>query len=99
MIEMGHTRLRGARRSALLALSLVVVGAIGAAYWYWTQGPSPAHAARSPATAGVPVSIALAARQDVPIYLFGLGTVQASFTIGIHSQVDGKLQEVLFTEG
>ena len=45
------------------------------------------------------MSIALAARQDVPIYLFGLGTVQASFTIGIHSQVDGKLQEVLFTEG
>ena len=29
----------------------------------------------------------------------GLGTVQASFTIAIHSQVDGKLQEVLFTEG
>jgi multidrug efflux system membrane fusion protein len=38
-------------------------------------------------------------RQDVPIYLTGLGTVQASFTVGIHSQVDGKLQEVLFTEG
>src|ERR1700732_1761488 len=96
---MGHTRLPGARRSGLLALSLGVVGEIGAAYLYWTQGPSPAHAARSPATAGVPVSIALAARQDVPIYLFGLGTVQASFTIGVHSQVDGKLQEVLFTEG
>jgi multidrug efflux system membrane fusion protein len=31
--------------------------------------------------------------------LTGLGTVQASFTVGIHSQVDGKLQEVLFTEG
>ena len=45
------------------------------------------------------MSIAVAARQDVPIYLSGLGTVQASFTIGIHSQVDGKLQEVLFTEG
>jgi pyruvate/2-oxoglutarate dehydrogenase complex dihydrolipoamide acyltransferase (E2) component len=25
--------------------------------------------------------------------------VQASFTVAIHSQVDGKLQEVLFTEG
>jgi len=47
----------------------------------------------------VPVSIAIVSRQDVPIYLTGLGTVQASFTVGIHSQVDGKLQEVLFTEG
>ena len=45
------------------------------------------------------MSIAVAARRNVPIYLSGLGTVQASFTIGIHSQVDGKLQEVLFTEG
>jgi membrane fusion protein, multidrug efflux system len=45
------------------------------------------------------VSVAAVARQDIPIYLSGLGTVQASFTVGIHSQVDGKLQDVLFTEG
>ena len=47
----------------------------------------------------MPVSVAIVGRQDVPIYLNGLGTVQASFTVGIHSQVDGKLQEVLITEG
>jgi multidrug efflux system membrane fusion protein len=35
----------------------------------------------------------------VPIHLTGLGTVQALFTVGIHAQVDGKLQEVLFKEG
>jgi multidrug efflux system membrane fusion protein len=35
----------------------------------------------------------------VPIYLTGLGTVQALFTVGIHAQVDGKLQEVFFKEG
>jgi multidrug efflux system membrane fusion protein len=45
------------------------------------------------------VSVAIVGRQDVPTYVTGLGTVQASFTVGIHSQVDGKLQEVLFTEG
>jgi len=45
------------------------------------------------------VSVAAVVRQDVPLYLSGLGTVQASFTVGIHPQVDGKLQEVLFTEG
>jgi multidrug efflux system membrane fusion protein len=47
----------------------------------------------------MPVRVAIVGQQDVPIYLNGLGTVQASFTVGIHSQVDGKLQEVLFTEG
>jgi multidrug efflux system membrane fusion protein len=72
--------------------------AAGSAYWYWSQGPNPAHAAR-PSRASVPVSIAAASRQDVPIYLTGLGTVQALFTVGIHSQVDGKLQDVLFKEG
>src|SRR6266851_1938337 len=56
-------------------------------------------AAQPPARAGVPVNIAAVVRQDVPIYASGLGTVQASFTVGIHPQVDGKLQEVLFTEG
>jgi multidrug efflux system membrane fusion protein len=66
-------------------------------YWYWSQGPDPAHAARS--RAAVPVSIATASRADVPIYLTGLGTVQALYTVAIHAQVDGKLQEVFFKEG
>ena len=80
-------------------VTCLAIVATGAAYWYWTQGPSPARAARPSASAGVPVRVAIVGRQDVPIYLNGLGTVQASFTVGIHSQVDGKLQEVLFTEG
>jgi multidrug efflux system membrane fusion protein len=47
----------------------------------------------------VPVSVVVVGKQDMPIYLTGLGTAQASFTVGIHSQVDGKLQEVRFIEG
>jgi membrane fusion protein, multidrug efflux system len=47
----------------------------------------------------VPVSIAEAIRRDVPIYLTGLGTVQAFNTTAIHTQVDGKLQSVKFIEG
>jgi len=99
VVAMGHTRFGSRRRVALGALCLTIVVVAAGVYWYATQGPSPAHAARSPAALGVPVSIAVAAQQDVPIYLTGLGTVQASFTVGIHSQVDGKLQEVFFTEG
>jgi len=67
-------------------------------YWYFAQGPDPAHAAR-PARPAVPVSVTIASRQDVPIYLTGLGTAQALFTVGIHAQVDGKLQDVFFKEG
>jgi membrane fusion protein, multidrug efflux system len=86
------------RRVVLIAACGAAFVIIGSIYWYWTQGPDPAHAARSARTA-VPVSIATASRQDVAIYLTGLGTVKALFTVGIHAQVDGKLQDVLFKEG
>jgi multidrug efflux system membrane fusion protein len=85
------------RRGKLLAAGVVVFAVGGLAYWYWSQGPDPARAARTRAV--VPVSIATASRQDVPIYLTGLGTVQALYTVAIHAQVDGKLQDVFFKEG
>jgi len=86
------------RRVVVIAICAVGLVLVGSAYWYWTQGPDPAHAARA-ARPSIPVSVASASRQDVPIYLTGLGTVQALFTVGIHAQVDGKLQDVLFKEG
>ena len=86
------------RRTALIAASVAGFAVLSLFYWYWSQGPDPAHAGR-PVRTAVPVSVATASRQDVPIYLTGLGTVQALFTVGIHAQVDGKLQEVFFKEG
>jgi multidrug efflux system membrane fusion protein len=79
-----------------LALLLVLVAGT-ASYFVW-RNVKPADVKRAGPPV-VPVSIANAVRKDVPIYLTGLGTVQATFTIGIHSQVDGKLQEVFFKEG
>src|SRR5260370_11284415 len=52
-----------------------------------------------PSVAAVRVTGALGTRQDVPSYRTGLGAVQASFTVGIRPQVDGKLEQVLFKEG
>ena len=75
----------------------IVLG--GAAAWYVLQGSGPAETARSGAPAPVPVQVATANRHDLPIYLTGLGTVQASFTVSIRAQVDGQLVSVLFTEG
>lgn len=87
-------------RIAVLILAVIVAGG-GAVYWYrgGTEGSDAGRAARAPGRAPVPVSVAVAARQNVPIYLTGLGTVQPIMSVGIHSQVDGKLQEVPFTEG
>ena len=64
---------RGGRRLFFIVALLAILAAGGALYWYGVQGPRPAHAARSPARPGVPVSVAMVGRQDVPIYLTGLG--------------------------
>jgi membrane fusion protein, multidrug efflux system len=85
------------RRILLYCAGVIAVGGTGA--WYLHQGPEPVRAARSSAPAAVPVTVAVAAKRDLPVYLTGLGSVQAFFTVGIRSQVDGKLEEVLFTEG
>src|SRR6516162_4540528 len=53
---------RMSRRALLTTAFAVVVAAAGLFYWYWSQGPDPAHAAR-PSRAAVPVSVANAARR------------------------------------
>lgn len=88
---------RRSSRRALLLLAGTVVLALGAgAYWYETR-PAPQAAARPVPV--VPVTIAAAESRDVPIYLDALGTVSASNTVSIRSQITGTLQSVNFTEG
>jgi len=85
------------RRVVLYCAVVIALGSAGA--WYLHQGPQPVRAARPPASTAIPVTLSIAAKHDLPIYLTGLGSVQASFTVGIRPQVDGKLEGVLFTEG
>lgn len=84
------------RRTIFLIAASVALIAVGiASYWFLSARPKIALTTRP----SVPVSIAVATRQNVSVYLTGLAAVQASLTIAIRSQVDGTLQEVLFTEG
>lgn len=63
-----------------------------------SQSQTQATSSRGP-SGPVPVTIGDVTKRDVPVYLDGLGTVQASNTVAIHSQLDGKLQSVNFVEG
>ncbi|MCX6897220.1 MAG: efflux RND transporter periplasmic adaptor subunit [Verrucomicrobia bacterium] len=47
----------------------------------------------------VPVLAVKVAQKDVPIYLDGLGTVQAFNSVTIRTRVDGQLVKVAFVEG
>lgn len=50
-------------------------------------------------SSGVPVTLAPVVRQDVPILLRNIGTVQAFLAAQVHSRVDGTLERVSFNEG
>jgi membrane fusion protein, multidrug efflux system len=59
-------------------------------------------AAQRAAQAGervIPVSVAKVQQKDFPVFLDGLGTVTAYNTVTVRSQVDGRLNQVLFREG
>jgi multidrug efflux system membrane fusion protein len=95
-------RRRVGRGGAFAAGFVILAGGLlgsAALYFYFAGAPTPSPASRAGGRPSVPVSVAVASRQDVPIYLTGIGTVQAYFTVEIHAKVDGELQEVLFTEG
>ena len=87
---------------AVLFLAAVAVGVSGV---LWIRQPA-AQTATSQTSAppplvapGVPVTVASATRQDFPIYLAGLGTVQAFYSVQLRSQVDGTLLKVPVAEG
>jgi multidrug efflux system membrane fusion protein len=55
--------------------------------------------ARANAQQVVQVTVAPAKQQDLPIYLTGLGSIEAYYTVSLKSRVDGQLIDVKFKEG
>jgi len=82
----------------MLAIPVVVAAAAGIAMF--TEEPSTAQQARPPSSPpAIPVSVARATRQDVPIYLKGLGSVQAANSVLVRARVDGTLTQFPVNEG
>jgi membrane fusion protein, multidrug efflux system len=82
------------RRLIAAAAVLLVVALIA---WSWVgRKPAAAIAKHPPA---IPVDVATVRRADVPVYLEGLGTVQAFYTVTVTARVDGQIENVAFKEG
>ncbi len=82
-------------------IGLVLLG-ISVLSWWFFHNRAKAKAAATSArgqTGPVPVVEGTVGTRDVPIYLDGLGTVQAFNTVTVHARVDGQLMKVAFTEG
>ncbi len=83
-------------------MSSGTAGDRGGAFGRGTSAGGAGATAGSPgAMAGraVPVVTATAMRQDVPVYMSGIGSIKAFNTISITPQVSGAITQVAFTEG
>jgi membrane fusion protein, multidrug efflux system len=83
-------------------VAIAVVG--GAGYYGWRHHQENVQkaenaqkaAARKPA---IPVSISPVEKTDFPVYLTGLGTVQAYNMVVVRTRVDGQIDKIAFKEG
>jgi multidrug efflux system membrane fusion protein len=93
------------QKRTIVRLAAVCVGAclavgIGFLGTSIAQPSAPAPQSEPQAAPGaVPVTMAAATRQDVPIFAEGLGTVQAFQSVLIQARVTGWLDRIAFAEG
>jgi membrane fusion protein, multidrug efflux system len=82
-------------------LGILLLG-VGIAVYFGAGGSLPflaKPAAPRPPAVRVPVSAITVQRSDVPIYLNGIGTVQAFNSVVVKSRVDGQIVKINFSEG
>jgi membrane fusion protein, multidrug efflux system len=79
-------------------IGILTVAALLVFGWH-AMARRPADAATRNAPPAIAVDAASVTHADVPIYLQGLGTVQAFYTVTVTARVDGELQSIAFTEG
>jgi len=84
-------------KSQRLVLFVLAVVVLGAGYGVWRTRPPAVGRPLGPPL--VSVKAAIAERKNVPVYVRGLGTVQAFNTVRISTRVDGQITKVFFTEG
>src|SRR5215467_6822475 len=85
-------------------LFIAVVGAAGYYGWshfYGPQAHARAEAAQKSAArpSAVPVTVSQVEKADFPVYLTGLGAVQAFNTVVVRTRVDGQIDKIAFQEG
>jgi multidrug efflux system membrane fusion protein len=92
--------LRVARRPRLWLVSVAALGVVCASFSGCTSSAdSKQQKAQAAAPHAVSVAVAKVQREDVPVYMVGLGSVTAFYTANIKSRVDGQIMRVNFQEG
>ncbi len=81
-------------------VAAVAIVAAGIGGWqFLAHAPTAAAARQLAAAAGVPVTLGTVTAKDVPVYVDGIGSVQAYNMVTVKSRVDGQIVAVDFKEG
>jgi multidrug efflux system membrane fusion protein len=96
------------RKTVLIVIAVLIACAVLVAFTRSRSAAKPGGGANaSQHTQGrggmgqqaIPVAVAPAVQQDMPLYLTGLGSVQAFYTVTVKTRVDGEVRQVYFKEG
>jgi len=100
---------RGFRIGRWLVLTLVLLGIVAGAWYYFmphnaaagttSAGTAASGAKHGGASDAIRVVVAKATLGNIGVYLTGLGNVTPLNTVTVQSRVNGQLMKVLFTEG
>ena len=85
-------------RWILLVLAVALAGYYG---WYRFHGGESSTTAQKSAPKAPPIRVSIASveKADFPVYLTGLGAVQAFNTVVVRTRVDGQIDKIAFQEG
>jgi multidrug efflux system membrane fusion protein len=84
-------------KRAIGAVAIIALSAAAVFFGGLDSDVPPAAAQGSPP--GIPVTAGTVASADVPVFLNGIGTVQAYNSVAIKSRADGQIVKVEFKEG
>jgi multidrug efflux system membrane fusion protein len=87
------------RRTVIVSFFVVFAALATGGAVMLARAPGSTRAAPSVAAPAVPVVAGTVKSSDVPIYLSGIGNVEAYNTVIVRSQIQGQLTQIPFTEG
>src|SRR6266849_5862548 len=79
--------------------AIIALAAMAMIGWLSSGIGVPQGAAQTPAGPVVPVTAGTVVTEDVPVFLHGIGTVQAYNMVSIKSRADGQIVKIDFKEG
>jgi membrane fusion protein, multidrug efflux system len=80
-------------------IGLATLAAVGVAAWYVANNNRLANPQANAPPRTIPVTDGKSELKDVPVYVSGIGAIQAYNTVSVRSRVDGQITKVLFKEG